>query len=74
MDSPEIAPDTTVYSDKRFIDNGRIILSAGISAASTSRFMQWQNCSAKSRPAKLQTIWNMTGSRAVSLAGTGKEV
>ena len=28
----EIAPDTTVYDDKRFIDNGRIILSAGISA------------------------------------------
>lgn len=28
----EIAPDTTVYEDKRFVDNGRIILSGGISA------------------------------------------
>ncbi len=28
----EIAPDATVYEDKRFVDNGRIILSAGISA------------------------------------------
>lgn len=28
----EIAPDTTVYDNKRFIDNGKIILSAGISA------------------------------------------
>lgn len=28
----EIAPNTTVFDDKRFVDNGRIILSAGISA------------------------------------------
>ena len=28
----EIAPDAFVYEDKRFVDNGRIILSAGISA------------------------------------------
>ncbi len=28
----EISPDTTVHADKRFVDNGRIILSAGISA------------------------------------------
>lgn len=28
----EIAPETTVYDNKRFVDNGRIILSAGISA------------------------------------------
>jgi len=28
----EISPDTTVYDNKRFVDNGRIILSAGIAA------------------------------------------
>jgi len=28
----DISPDTTVYDNKRFVDNGRIILSAGISA------------------------------------------
>ena len=27
-----ISPETTVYEDKRFVDNGRIVLSAGISA------------------------------------------
>jgi transcriptional regulator GlxA family with amidase domain len=27
-----VAPDTTLYRDKRFVDNGRIITSAGISA------------------------------------------
>jgi transcriptional regulator GlxA family with amidase domain len=28
----EIAPNTTVQPDKRFIDNGRVIVSAGVSA------------------------------------------
>lgn len=28
----EIAPETAVYDDKRFVDNGRMVLSAGISA------------------------------------------
>lgn len=28
----QVAPNTTIYPDKRFVDNGHIILSAGISA------------------------------------------
>lgn len=28
----EVAPNTTVHSDRRFVDNGRIICSAGIAA------------------------------------------
>ncbi|TVR20579.1 MAG: DJ-1/PfpI family protein [Anaerolineaceae bacterium] len=31
-DLAQIAPDTTLHRDKRFVDNGRIVTSAGISA------------------------------------------
>jgi transcriptional regulator GlxA family with amidase domain len=31
----EVAPKTTVHPDRRFVDNGKVVCSAGIAAGST---------------------------------------
>ncbi len=57
----ETAPHTTTQMEKRFVDNGRIMTSAGVPLALICRFTSLPNCSAKEPPEaarQMEYNWN----------------
>ena len=60
-------PKAMVKNGRRFVDNGRVVTTAGhLRRASTARCTWWRGCSAAASPTRSRPTWSTTGRRTRS--------